>query len=193
MHSSSCTGMEINSAIKVSEYHPLWPKEFELVRDEIQAQCGNSIGPIHHVGSTSVPGLDAKPIIDILIAVNKLEEALKLVPALEAIGFSFKPDDELPDRLYFSRTFDGLRHHQLSIAEPASICYINTLAFRNALRRDSSLAREYTKLKRNLATTVGSNRFDYLNGKSDFILRALRKAGCEVENYYPEQYGAGRN
>ena len=146
-----------------------------------------------HVGSTSVPGLDAKPIIDILVGAQDLEQSLELSPILERLGFECRPDDELPDRHYFPRTISGLRRHHVSLAEPKSRHYINTLAFRDALRRSDKLANQYALLKKRLAVEVGKNRIGYLNGKTAFILKTLSTDGFETDGNYPVQFGVGAN
>ncbi|NND00094.1 MAG: GrpB family protein, partial [Gammaproteobacteria bacterium] len=92
--------MKIGSEIEIFRYDPAWAVEFESVRAELKSICGNSMLTVNHVGSTSVPGLDAKPIIDILVGIKDFEQSLQLTPALENLGFVYRPDDELPDRHY---------------------------------------------------------------------------------------------
>jgi GrpB-like predicted nucleotidyltransferase (UPF0157 family) len=174
--------------ITLAPYNPLWADEFERVRAELVAALPAWIISIDHVGSTSVPGLDAKPIIDISVAVPDLQASLVLVPTLDRLGFLYRGDDDLPDRHYFPRTVAGLRRHHLSLAEPDSWHRRNSLTFRDALRRDADLARRYGELKRRLAASAGTNRLDYLNGKTDFILQVLKAEGYEPGPDYPVQY-----
>lgn len=191
MQPDKFVGMKIGSTITICRYDPAWVEEFERVRTELEAACGNSIFTVNHVGSTSVPGLDAKPIIDILVGVEDLERSLELSPILESLGFVYRPDDELPDRHYCPRTIRGLRRHHVSLAEPKSRHYINTLAFRDALRRNEELANQYSSLKKRLAAEVGKNRISYLNGKTAFILNTLKNEGFETGGNYPVQFGVG--
>lgn len=177
--------MKRGAGIVVRPYHRLWPAEFERVRRELAYTLPSWIMSIEHVGSTSVPGLDAKPIIDILVGVPDLDRCLELVPTLEVLGFEHRPDDDLPDRHYFPRTIGGLRRHHVSVAQPSSRHHRNTLVFRDALRRDTNLADRYAELKRRLAATVGLDRLSYLNGKTDFILGVLEAEGAEVSDDYP--------
>lgn len=164
----------------------MWPMEFARVRDELAAVLPPWAHAIHHVGSTSVPGLAAKPIIDLLLAVPSLERARdELVEPVERLGFQYRPDDDLPDRHYCPRTVDGLRRHHLSMAVPTSRHYQNTLIFRDALRASPQLAKEYQQLKRRLAAEVGEDRLSYLNGKTDFILGVLATHGGVVGGDYP--------
>lgn len=191
---SGCIGMVVGAGIEIRRYHPDWPVEFAKVRDELVASLPpQMIVGIEHVGSTSVPGLAAKPIIDMLVTVPDLNESATLIPALEALGFEYRPGDELPDRHYFARTIGGLRRHHVSIAEPDSVCARNTLTFRNALRRDPQLARQYAELKQGLAIEVGTHRLDYLNGKTAFVLEVLRAEGVHVGDSYPTRYFGSRS
>jgi len=171
--------------IVVNRYDPSWPGEFERVRAELASALPEWVGSINHVGSTSVPGLDAKPIIDVLLGVPDLGEGLKLIPTLESLGFEYRPKDDLPDRHYFPRIIDGLGRHHVSVAAPESRHFRNTLIFRDALRSDPDLRRRYALLKRGLAEEVGSVRLAYLNGKTDFILSVLKTEGGEVGGDYP--------
>jgi GrpB-like predicted nucleotidyltransferase (UPF0157 family) len=175
--------------ITLASYSPLWPEEFARVRAELAAALPAWIIAIDHIGSTSVPGLDAKPIIDISVAVPDLRGSLALGPALEHLGFRYRGSDDLPDRHYLPRTVAGLRRHHLSLAEPGSWHRRNSLTFRDALRRDPELARRYGELKRCLAASAGRDRLAYLNGKTDFILAVLRAEGCEPPRDYPTRYG----
>ena len=189
-------GMLKGAGIVLSAYDPRWPEEFERVRDELSVACRDRIVGIEHVGSTSVPGLAAKPIIDVLLLVPDLEEALTLVPTMGSLGFEYRVRDELPDRHYFPRTERGLRVHHVSMAEPASRLARNTLIFRDALRADDGLALRYEALKRRLAVEVGTARLAYLNGKTDFIHAVLEASGGELGGDYPTVYlgtAAGRS
>lgn len=188
MRPQDSVGMRRGGEITLAPYDPLWPEEFARVRDELVAALPDWIISVDHVGSTSVPGLDAKPIIDINVAVPDLQDSLSLVPTLEALGFVYRVDDELPDRHYFPRTTGGLRRHHLSLAEPDSWHRRNSLTFRDALRRDPDLSRRYGALKRRLAESVGRDRLAYLNGKTDFVLGVLRAEGLQPARDYPLHY-----
>ncbi|MFK7863574.1 MAG: GrpB family protein [Pseudohongiellaceae bacterium] len=182
-------GMEVGSTITLCSYTARWVNEFQRVAAELRESCGDHFSSIQHVGSTSVPGLDAKPIIDILIEVRSLKASLCLVPTMERLGFVYRPDDELPDRHYFPRSISGLRCHHVSFAEKTSRHFKNTIAFRDALRNDERLMHEYAALKLKLAATVGEQRMDYLNGKTGFILSVLKELGCETQGEYPVEFG----
>jgi GrpB-like predicted nucleotidyltransferase (UPF0157 family) len=162
-------GLESGHVIIVA-YDPRWPALFDEAAHEIRSTAGDAILHIEHVGSTSVPGLTAKPIIDMLAAVRDFQAALALVPALATLGFEFRPQEEIPDRHYFRRRAGGLRTHHLSLAEPASAHFRNTIVFRDALRSDVQLARAYATLKQDLARRFPRDREAYLQGKTDFVM-----------------------
>jgi GrpB-like predicted nucleotidyltransferase (UPF0157 family) len=141
---------------------------------EIEAAVGPSILGIHHVGSTSVPGLCAKPILDILISIPDFTEALSLVPRIEALGYEFRPNEGVADRHFFRRPYGGeLRTHHLSLSEPSSRDHTRVIVFRDALRNDPTLAEEYGRLKMRLAAIHPHDRPAYIEAKDVFIDRVL--------------------
>lgn len=145
--------------------------------------------PLEHTGSTSVPGLAAKPIIDMLGLVYSLDEAQDAVPALTADGWLFWPDDPgRPYRLWFLRPNPAARTHHLQLIAQHDPHAQALLAFRDALRADPRLRDEYAGLKRQLAGQHRTNRNAYSNAKSGFVQQVLRSAGAPVpaRNPLPE-------
>ena len=166
--------------VVVVPYDSRWPILFEEASAQLQAALGSAILAVHHVGSTAVPGLEAKPILDLLVSVPDFEKAVQLVPRLAALGYEFRPDEEIPDRHYFRRPPGGLlRTHHLSLAEPGSRYHRVTLAFRDALRRDSALAAAYARLKLDLAQRFPLDRSAYIEGKSRFVSEVLAMSGLQ--------------
>ncbi|MFQ5551719.1 MAG: GrpB family protein [Gemmatimonadales bacterium] len=165
----------------VVPYDDRWAALFQEAAAELRRTLGDRILEIEHVGGTSVPGLAAKPILDILIGVPDLQRALHLVPDLQRVRYEYRPDEEIPDRHFFRRRTADLRTHHLSLAEPTSRHYRITLVFRDALRADADLAQEYGALKLALAERFPRDREAYSKGKTDFVMRVLRShgaAGC---------------
>jgi GrpB-like predicted nucleotidyltransferase (UPF0157 family) len=160
--------------VEVVPYDSRWPMLFELAAAELRAAVGPSILAVHHVGSTSVPGLCAKPILDALVSVPDFDAALQLVPEIEALGYVFRANGEIEDRHYFRRGNDSARTHHLSLATPSSRHHLDTIAFRDALRRDARLASEYADLKLALARRFPRDRESYIDGKTDFVASVLR-------------------
>lgn len=172
MKQSGSLGLESGTVVVV-DYDPRWPDEFTRVARELYAAVGPAVVGVHHVGSTAVPGLCAKPVLDVLVSVPDLNASLKLVPTLEELGYEFRPDEEIPDRHYFRRRRGPIRTHHLSLAEPTSRYYAVTLGFRDALRSDPKIAAAYCGLKRDLAKRFPRDRTAYINGKTAFIATVL--------------------
>ena len=164
-----------SGTVTVLPYDPRWADEFRHAAREIHDAIGSQIIAVHHVGSTAVPGLCAKPILDILVSVSDLAQALELVPHLETLGYEFRPNEEIPDRHYFRRLRGKHRTHHLSLAEPSSRYHRVTLAFRDALRANADDARRYAELKLDLARKFPYDREAYIAGKSDFVADILSK------------------
>lgn len=164
--------------VVVVPYDPRWSELFIECAQEIRTAVGYSVLGVHHVGSTSIPGMQAKPILDVLVSVADLNAAISLVPALEAIGYEFRPDEEIQDRHFFRRPHGGaLRTHHLSLAEPNSKHHTATLAFRDILRGDPHLADDYARLKLTLAKQFSRDRSAYIDAKTKFVTRILTSYG----------------
>lgn len=150
-----------------------WPARFEFERVLLAEAIGAWIeGGIHHVGSTAVPGLDAKPIIDILVGVHDLETTRGCFQPLGDLGYLYAP--YLADEMHwFCKPDPGRRTHHLHLVPFGSRRYRDELAFRDRLRADPRLAADYTALKRRLAERHRDDREAYTEGKSRFIRQAL--------------------
>jgi GrpB-like predicted nucleotidyltransferase (UPF0157 family) len=166
----------VSDEVVLVESDPRWPAMFEEEAARIRAAAGSTSLALEHVGSTSVPGLAAKPIIDVLGGVHTLADADALAPRIVAIGYEYvrKYEDELPRRRYFvRRDAAGVRTHHLHVVEIGSWFWTQHLAFRDHLRRDADAAARYAALKRDLAARFPDDREAYTEGKSDFIASCL--------------------
>lgn len=165
-----------SGTVTVVPYDPRWVDEFNAASQEIHDTIGSKVIAVHHVGSTAVPGLCAKPILDILVSVADFTKALESVPELATLGYEFRPNEEIPDRHYFRRRRSNHRTHHLSLAEPSSHYHTVTLAFRDALRASVDDARRYCELKLDLARRFPCDREAYIAGKSDFVAAILARS-----------------
>jgi GrpB-like predicted nucleotidyltransferase (UPF0157 family) len=166
--------------VVVASYDPRWRALFEDTREELTAALGPSILEVHHVGSTAVPGLCAKPILDVMVSIPDFNRATQLFPRLASLKFELRPDEEIADRHYFRRPPGGaLRTHHLSLAEPTSRYHIVTIAFRDALRTNPELAAAYGRLKLDLAERYPLDRQAYIEGKTQFVTEVLASVGLE--------------
>lgn len=161
----------------IVDYDPRWPQEYEEERRRILAAIGPTLVAIEHVGSTAVPGLGAKPIIDIMAAVARLDDARACVAPLQHIGYTYVPayEAELPERRYFRKGPPEGRTHHLHMVEFGSDFWQRHLRFREALRADPDAAREYERLKRALAAQYGTDRDGYTLAKTAFVESVLAR------------------
>lgn len=167
-----------NTPVVIADYDPLWPEMYESERARIIGAIGPWLADIQHVGSTSVPGLAAKPVVDIMPGVRTLDDDREFIGPMEALGYSFLPvaEDDIPERRYFRRGDPRLFH--VHIAEVGGEFWTKHLAFRDYLRAHADTAAEYAALKRRLAAEYGSDRLGYTKAKSPFILRTIEKAAA---------------
>ncbi len=164
--------------IRIEPYDPRWPSMFEEDRRRILEAVGEYVSAVVHIGSTSVPGLAAKPIIDVMVAIKSLADAPACVAPLAAIGYEYVPKYEtvMPERRYFRRGPHGAGTHHLHMVERSSEFWEVHLLFRDYLRSHAEAAAEYEKLKRDLAAEHGSDRGAYTDAKTDFIKSSIEKA-----------------
>jgi len=163
--------------IEVCEYDPQWPEMFRAEKALIDKELTGAVKDIQHIGSTAVPGLAAKPIIDILVAVEFLEDVDCYAPGLFSIGYKNVPHDEDATRRFFMK--GRPRTHHVHVVAYGSWTYWRHLLFRDYLLDHPTVCEEYECLKRVLANRHRDDRAKYLEGKSDFveaiIVRAVRE------------------
>ena len=167
--------------IAVVPYRSGWVDLFQQEADLLRRALGEKALRIEHIGSTSIPGMVAKPIIDIMVAIDSLVQATELIPVLEALGYEYKPHDIIPERLFFAKeTPPEFRTHHLNLAQQDSGFWKNQLAFRDYLRAHKEMAAEYGQLKRRLAEEYARTHQLDLDGKTEFVTRVLELAEKEV-------------
>lgn len=172
--------------VRVVAYNPNWPEVYKLEREKIKEKIGEYIASIDHIGSTAVEGLVAKPIVDILIGLNSLEDAQFCIPKLEELNYEYitEFEDVLPDRRYFRKppTDQGSRDFHVHMVEIKTYFWKRQLIFRDYLRKFPKVANEYGELKLRLAAVLQEDRDAYTEGKTDFIMGILEKVEKETEN-----------
>ena len=140
--------------LTVVPYQSGWKELFEREADLLHRALREKALRIEHIGSTSIPGMAAKPIIDIIVVVDTLTLAQELIPVLEALGYEYKMHDTIPERVFFAKEqAPEYRTHHLSLTEQGSRFWKNHLAFRNYLRAHDQVAAEYVDLKKNLGVS----------------------------------------
>jgi GrpB-like predicted nucleotidyltransferase (UPF0157 family) len=166
----------MQSPVTIVSYDPTWPRRFVEERAVLAGVFTGVDAAIEHVGSTAVPGLGAKPVIDVMVGVPQLAEAEHRVPALESAGYEYvrEYEKQLPERRYFRKPRSGARTFHLHCVVKGSDFWICHLAFRNYLRAHPDSAAAYYELKRELAARVSKE--EYTEAKSPFIKGILASA-----------------
>ena len=154
--------------------HDAWAKEFEIEKTRIVEAIGPHILDIQHVGSTSIRGVPAKPILDVLVGVENFERAGVCVAPMESIGYFYRGEFGIPRRHYFVRG-DPRTHHVHMVARSSRDWHI-TVTFRDYLRSDPDSAREYTEAKQRLAAKYAQNRSAYQQEKDKVVEGILERA-----------------
>jgi GrpB-like predicted nucleotidyltransferase (UPF0157 family) len=159
--------------VRIAPYDPRWPARFEEERAALADVIGDwVVGGIHHVGSTAVPGLDAKPVIDILVGVSDLRSSLECIEPLAELGYVYAPY-RASEMHWFCKPDPTRRTHHLHLVPTGSRRFREELAFRNHLRSHPEMAAEYAALKVKLAARFGSDREAYTEAKEGFIRAVL--------------------
>lgn len=157
-------------------YNSEWPEMFLREKGTIKSLLEGEVLRIEHIGSTSVIGLGAKPIIDLCAEFKDLESAGKAVAALEKFGYELSPSDSTSER-YFLRK-GAPTQFQLSLTEAGSWYSRRTKAFRDYLNSHSQERDAYNLLKWNLSSADPEFGRAYTDGKTEFVTRVLRLANC---------------
>src|SRR5665213_1454875 len=162
--------------VTVADYDPTWPTQFEELRSRILRAVGSVAMSVEHVGSTSVPGLAAKPIIDIDVVIAAAIDVILAIGRLATLGYAHLGNLGIKGREAFASP-SGLPAHHLYVCVRGSTALENHLAIREYFRRHSDAAAKYGMLKKRLAEHFPTNVDRYTQGKTDFLLRVLREAG----------------
>jgi GrpB-like predicted nucleotidyltransferase (UPF0157 family) len=164
--------------IVVTDYNPAWPALFEQERERLDTALGSLVVTIEHVGSTAVPGLAAKPIIDLLVGVRSLEETQpRCIEVFQSLSYTYMPEYRswLPDELFFRKGVPGPWTHHVHVMEPTKPGWARRLLFRDYLRAHPDAADAYVDLKRRLAATFNDDIAAYRNGKGGFVEQAMTR------------------
>jgi GrpB-like predicted nucleotidyltransferase (UPF0157 family) len=164
-------------------YDPRWPEMYERARQGIVTAGGDEVVAVEHVGSTAVPGLSAKPIIDIMAGVRRLADVERFRPALETAGYVYRPEMEqfIPDRRFFTKSAGGVSVQHLHVAEYGGEFWLRHLLFRDYLRAHPQIRDAYDRLKRQLAARFRDDRAAYTDAKTEFIQGVVALARAEPD------------
>lgn len=158
----------------IQKYSPAWPKRFEQESQRIR-QSLPQVEDIQHIGSTSIPEMTAKPIVDIAVLIKFSRDAEKLMQPLQDLGYKYFPESSSTERHFFRKGTPVEFHLSLAYQDRGSF-WRRQITFRDYLRLHPEARSEYAELKKNLLVLDPTGGKDYLDGKSGFVERILVEA-----------------
>lgn len=165
-----------HGTVVLSPHSPHWKLAFEAERQFLQELLGEHARDIHHIGSTAIPGLSAKPIIDILVVLHRFSDIEMLRELLEKAGYEYWKHGSNEIRILFVKGPPEKRTHHIHFTEYESDEWKKAFAFWEYLRSHPEALREYEELKQGLAEQHPLNRDQYSKGKASFIKSIIQKA-----------------
>lgn len=170
--------------VEVLPYNDVWKTQFEQESERLNQVFGDCLLAVHHIGSTSVPGLSAKPIIDLMPVVRMIKDVEAFQLEMEALGYEALGENGIPGRRYFQKGGDQRTHH-VHIYEKENPEISRHLLFRDYLRSHPARAKVYGDLKEHLAQLYPYDIEAYITGKHDLVQELEQEAmrwGLKVEN-----------
>ncbi len=165
--------------VQLVPYRAEWEEQFRDERHRLRSVLRGHALAIEHVGSTSIPGLEAQPVMDIVAGIEGLDGCGRLEPRLEEIGYRRWERADTGERRGYRKGRGALYTHHLYLADPGSSFYRDKLAFRDYLRARESARDEYARIKRSLAESHPKDRERYAAGKDRFVREILERAAAE--------------
>jgi GrpB-like predicted nucleotidyltransferase (UPF0157 family) len=163
--------------IEVVPHDPQWQGAFEAEAKQIAGILGKNVAAIHHIGSTAIPNIYAKPVVDMLVEVKDITEVDRQGASLELLGYEVKGEFGISGRRYFRKDDrEGNRTHQIHAYESGSAELERHLAFRDYMIAHPEDAQSYSELKRKLAEEHSHSMNGYMDGKDSFIKEMDRRA-----------------
>ncbi|OXM16096.1 GrpB family protein [Paenibacillus herberti] len=166
----------MDPAIIISDYQNNWAAEYEHEAERIRSALGALIIEIEHIGSTSIEGMAAKPLIDMMISVQRLDDVEMLVDPLAQLNYEYVHKPKFSNRLFFRKGPWRAGTHHLHVYAKNSKEWNQQLLFRNFMQANRDQAQAYMELKRELAIRYRHDRVSYTAGKDEFIRRILSEA-----------------
>jgi GrpB-like predicted nucleotidyltransferase (UPF0157 family) len=165
------------SKVEVVPHDPLWREAFEAEAKHVAAALGENVVDVHHIGSTAIPDIYAKPIVDLLVEVRDIAEVDGRGSAMESLGYEVMGEYGIPGRRYFRKdNREGVRTRHVHAFEAGSAEVERHLAFRDYMRAHAGEAQRYSELKRKLAEEHPRSIDGYMDGKDGFIKEMDRRA-----------------
>ena len=162
--------------VKLSPHRTRWGKLFEKEKELLMDRLGDRVTDIQHIGSTAIPGIPAKPIIDMSLGLRTPNDAKKLIKPLADLGYAWRKTAGSSQRRLFVKGPEEKRTHYLHVMQYNNDAWKNDLLFRDYLRANPAYAQRYGELKTALARKYGDDRGMYTKGKASFIRIAIKLA-----------------
>ena len=167
--------------VELEEYNSNWKSDYLSEEVLLKEVLGDKILEIHHVGSTSIPGLKAKPVIDILVVIESLEQIAEIEELLSEYDYSNRGQQGVSDRYFFAKGPEDARTHYIHFVEPKSNTYYNLVLFKRYLLEHPEYIKKYCDLKNELAEKYADDRKMYTASKSEFIASVISLAREEYD------------
>ncbi|HPE15061.1 MAG TPA: GrpB family protein [Bacilli bacterium] len=168
--------------VELEDYNSNWKEDYEREEKILKEVLKDRIIEIHHIGSTSIVGLKAKPVIDILIVINSLEEITEIENLLKDYDYSNRGQQGVNDRYFFAKGPEDARSHYIHFTEPKSNTYFNQVYFKRYLIEHPDYIKKYCDLKQELAEKYADERPKYTQGKNEFITNVINLAKEEYND-----------
>lgn len=162
--------------VEVVPYDPDWTRAFQAEADKLGRILGQQVAAIHHIGSTSIPHLSAKPIVDLLVVVHDIEKVDAFNEEMRQLGYLPKGENGIPGRRYFIKGDEIHRTHHIHIFQAGHPDIARHLNFRDYLIAHPDDAQAYGRLKQELACRFPTDIDSYIAGKDEFLKEIDRKA-----------------
>ena len=167
------------ATVRIVPYDPTWAEYFRREKELLLKVLGETVLDVRHIGSTSIGGMPAKPILDILAGVRTLAAVEPLVEDLNLIGYQDRGNGDAPGRRYFVKGAEERRTHHLNFCALNGIFWTTHVFFRDYLEKHPDAAKQYATLKRALAAKFPNDRPAYTRGKEEFVGSILKLAANE--------------
>jgi GrpB-like predicted nucleotidyltransferase (UPF0157 family) len=165
--------------VSIVPYHPKWAEYFRMEKELLLKIMGDKVLDIRHIGSTSIVGMPAKPILDLLVGVEKLAAIEPFAKDLKLIGYEDRGNGDEPGRRYFVKGAEHKRTHHLNFCELNGVFWTRHVLFRDYLEKHPEAAIQYAELKRALAAKFPDDRSAYTRAKEEFVHSILKVAANE--------------
>lgn len=172
-------GGQRKEAVRLMPYNPEWAETGELIKKELSSVFSELIVELHHIGSTAVPGLKARPIIDIAVAVRDFKEIPKFYDTLSELGYNHKAESDSENQIFLYSLKNRFNVY-VHIVIHGKTLWNSYVSFCECLKKDPEVCKKYEELKESLASRHAFDRRAYSSGKSEFVRRILRTK-CDIK------------